>query len=233
MTPSSNIFEAADSPAITLTQHQPLELGSGEEEQDQEGGIVSGSLEDEVISDSPITGVPSTILEEPHSPTPLERLFRGSRSPVSQFGEEMDQFNYELIGVSELPPSAATNNADATEQLLHGIDDLSNWEPTPSIHSHSRRDRLPPTFDKSVGLWYHSNTFGERYQSEDDGLYKKFGRVQASRVREDELQYGWELIQGFIRTSIWISPANLGKQVNHLVSNFSFLTASLYPANEG
>jgi len=209
-------MDAANSPAITL--------GSGEEGQDEER---RSPPEDQVISESPIMGAPSPMVEQPHSPTPLERLFQGNGSPVPWFGEQIDLFNRELFGVPPLPPWAAADradaDADATAQLLEGIDGLSNWEPTPSIHSHSQRDRLPLTFDKSVGLWYNSNTSAERYQREDDGVYKDIGSVQTSRVREDELEYGWELIRGFIRMSVWMSPAKLGKQVNRLVNSLSFL----------
>lgn len=237
LTPNSNLFEAANSPIIPLTHDQPLELGSGDEGQDQEDGIIPGSPEDENISDSPISGVGSSILEQ-QAPSPilLERLFQGTGSPVSSFSDEMNLFNYEPVDNPPLAPRAATIDGDATEQLLHGIDGLSHWEPTPSIHSYARRDCLPPTFDESVGLWHNSNTSGERYHREENEFYEDPGGVQASRVLNDELQYGWELIEGFIQTSIWISPAKLGKQINRLVSGVFFFPGSLYStqaANEG
>lgn len=248
LTPSSDIFEAANSPTIPLTQDQPLELGSGDEGQDQEDGIIPGSPEDENISDSPISGVGSSILEQQApSPIPLEQLFQGTESPMSSFSDEMDLFNCAPVDVPPLPPRAATINDDATEQLLHGIDGLSHWEPTPSIHSYARRDVVsptfdesdlpaPPLFDESVGLWHHSNTSGEIYHREENVFYEDSSGVQASRVRNDELQYGWELIEGFIQTSIWITPARLGKQINRLVSGVFFSPGSLYStqaANEG
>ena len=223
-TPRSNISEAANnepSLAITPTRNWLVELGSEEEEQDEEGGIVPGSAEDGVISDGPIMGVPTPIPEQRHSPTALEPLFQGGGSP---FGDdyEMDPLNPEFDDVLSFPPMAATNEVEAAARLLHGIDDLSNWEPTPSIYSYSQRDRAPPTFDNAFGLWCNSSESMERHEGEENTLYKEFDRVQANRVLEEELQYGWELLEEFIQFSTWMSPAQLGRRINRLVSSFSF-----------
>lgn len=223
-TPRASVLEDVNSFAITLTQPPPLEPGGGEEGQEEEGGVVLGSPDDEFMYGGPSRSAPSPILEHPHFATPLGQLSRGSRSQESPLVDngEMDPLNHEHIALSPLRP----NDANTTAQLFHGIDNLSNWEPTPSIHSYLRQDRPLPTFDKTLGLWYDSNAGVESYQPEDNALYKEIGRVQASRVREEELQYGWELVGRFIRTSIWIGPAQLGKQINRLVSGVSFFAVT-------
>ena len=124
-------------------------------------------------------------VEHPRSPTPLERYFDS--------------------------PEEASSPAEAAAQLLRGID-LSEWEPTPSIHRTPHSDR--PS-DDPFGLWYNSTEpMEDEDEDEDEGtLYK----TQASRVRKDEDEYGWELLQKFIRISTWTSPAQLGRQINRLV----------------
>ena len=214
------------SPVITATQNRRPELGSGEEEK---GGNAPGSTEDNVISDGPIMGGPSPIPGQPHSPTSLEPLFQGSRLPFDD-DYEMGLFDPpEFVGV---PPRAATNDTEAAAQLLHGIDDLSNWEPTPSIDSHSRNDRPPPAFDHAFGLWYKSSESGERHEGGENTLYKKVDRVHARRVVEEELEYGWELLQGFIRNSTWMGPVQLGRRMNRLVNRISSTCVVVPPVNE-
>lgn len=226
-TPRSNISEISNnepSPAVTPTQRKHPELGSGGE--GEEAGGIPGSPEDEAIfDDSPDASSP--ILERPHSLTPLGPLFQ---SPGFTFddNDEMDIFDGELVGIPPLPLRAPTHRAEATAQLLHGIDNLSNWEPTPSIRGYSRRDCLPPTFDTEWGMWYNGSASTVRYPRENDTLYEELCTVQASRVQEEELRYGWELVEGFIQTTIWMSPARLGKQINRLVSGCMWL----YPVNE-
>lgn len=196
------------------------DLGNGREVQEENGEIVPGSLEDEVMSDGPMMGALSPNLEQPCSPISLEHLFRENGSLESLFGDsnEMRPLSREFVGIPPLPPRAATSDGEATAQLLHGIDNLSNWEPTPSIHSYSRRDCPPPTYDKTWGLWHNSNAAMERCQHEEDIVYKELSVVRASRVREEELRYGWELIREFIRTSVMIKPAQLGSRINRMVS---------------
>ena len=223
-TSGSNTPEAANnrpSHVVTPSQNQPLKLGSGEGAQREEGGSIPGSTEDEVISDGPIMGELSPISEQqPRSPTPLESLFQGSGSP---FGGDcdMDPLHREFVGVPCVPPGLATNEAE-TAQLLDGIDEVSNWEPTASIRSHSRSDHPPPTVANAFGLWYKSNESMERQEDSDNTLYKELDRVDASRVGEDEDKYGWELVRRHIRDSTWMSPAQLGRRINRLVSCPSF-----------
>ena len=228
--PWSNISEAANnepSPIITATQTRRPELGSGEEEQGEEGGDVPCSIEGDVISDGPIMGGLSPIPGQPHSPTSLEPLFQGSRLPFDD-DYEMGLFNApESVGV---PPM--TNDTEEAARLLHGIDDLSHWEPTPSIDSHSRNDRPPPTFDHAFGLWYKSSESGERHEGGENNLYKKVDRVQENRVVEEELEYGWELLQGFIRISTWMRPVQLGRRMNRLVNRISSTCVVVPPVNE-
>lgn len=161
-----------------------------------------GSTEDDIISDDTM-GATSPITE-------LESLFQ------SQFDCEMHPLNRESVGVPCVS-RAATNDAEAAEQLLHGIEDLSHWEPTPSIHSNARSDRPPPTSHNAFGLWYNSSESMERHEDEDNTLYKECGRVQGSQVRENEDKYGRKLLEHFIRISTWASPAQLGRQINRLV----------------
>jgi hypothetical protein len=226
----SNISVAANvelSPAVTLTQKRHRELETGGDEQEEAGGIISGSPEDGVIPGSPMVDAPSPNLELSRSPTPLEPLFQGSGSPEFSFGD-IDEIDL----LEPIPQNVPTNEAEATAELLHGIE-LSSWEPTPSIHGDSRRDRLPPTFDRQWGLWHNSNASVDRYHREDNVLYKEFGTVRASRIREEELQYGWKLVRSFVRTSVFSSPANIGGEVNRRVSGFFFFRPRSRTANQG
>ena len=222
-TPRSNTPGAAHnmpSHVVTPSQNQPLELGSGEEEQREEGGSIPDSPEDDVMSDGPIMGALSPISEQPRSPTPLELLFQGSGSP---FGDDcdMDPLNRKFVGVPCVPPRLATDEAE-TAQLLDGIDEVSSWELTASIRSHSRSDNAPPTVANEFELCYKRSGSMERHEDSDDTLYKELDRVDASRVEEDEDKYGWELVRRHIRVCNWTSPAQLGRRINRLVSCPSF-----------
>jgi hypothetical protein len=222
-TPRSNLSGAANDEASCPVTPKHADLGNGGEVQEEDGEIAPGSLEDEVMSGGPMMDAISPILEQPCSPISLEHLFRESGSLESLFGggNGMCPLNREPVGSPPLAPRAATSDGDATAQLLHGIDNLSHWEPTPSIRSYSRRDQLPPTYDTTWGLWNNSNAAMERYQHEEDILYKELSIVRAGRVREEEVQYGWELIREFIRTSVMIKPAQLGNRINRMVSKFT------------
>ncbi len=223
-TPRSNTPEAANnepSHFVTPSQNQPLELGTGEEERGKEGGIISGSTEDDIISGGPIMGALSPISEQPRSPTPLEPLFQGGGSP---FGDDcdMDPPNRELVGVPRVPPRLATNEAETASRLLGEIDGLSSWEPSPSIHSFSRNNLPPPTSDSAFGLRYNNRESMERHEDGVNTLYKEFDRIHGSRVGEDEGEYGFELLQRLIRTSGWMDPARLGREINRRVRGRSF-----------
>jgi hypothetical protein len=145
--------------------------------------------------------------EQRHSATPLESLFR-EMSPL------------DFVGA---PLGEAINDGEATAQLLDGID-LSSWDPTPSIHS--RNDRPTPTFDNAFGLWYNGSESVERDEGGDNTLYREFDGVQASRVREDELQYGWELLERFNQISTWMGPVQLGRRMKNLVNIYFFSLCS-------
>jgi hypothetical protein len=155
---------------------------------DQDPELGSGEEEGEIIPGSPEDKFVSD------DTTSLESLLRG------------------------IPPPGEATQTEAAAGLLDGINDLSAFEPTPSVQSYSRRDCRPGTFDPEVGLWYHAPV--EEHQCEETAPpYKEVTRVQANRVREGELQYGWELVQKFIEGSTWTSAERIGKELNHLVSN--------------
>ena len=186
---------------------------------------ISEAANNDDFSDGLIMGAPS-LIQPPTPLQPLQPLSRGSYSPLGQGGDyEMGpHIHDEYLGVSPPPPSGgrAATDAEAIARLFDGIDDVSSWEPTPSIHSLSRNDRPSPTFNSEYGLWYNGSQSRERHEGVDDTLYRRFGEVQASRVREEEVEYGWELLEGFIRKSTFLSPVQLGRRIDRLVNSFPF-----------